>query len=169
MKPSESRILTVNGGSSSIKFALFEGNDSRRILKGAIERIGSSNATMRVQGMDPADNVSQSVTAADHSRAVDVLMDWIEQHSERDALTAVGHRVVHGGPNYCEPQLITATMIEELRRLGPFDPEHMPQEDSFDRGISEAVSRVASSSLFRHSLPPRSASRGPDVADPAPL
>ena len=55
-------------------------------------------------------------------------MDWIEQRIGRDALTAVGHRVVHGGSKYSEPQRITAEMVEELHRLSPFDPEHLPEE-----------------------------------------
>ena len=55
-------------------------------------------------------------------------MDWIEERSGRDALSAVGHRVVHGGPKYSEPQRITAEMMEELSRLSPFDPEHLPLE-----------------------------------------
>ncbi|MGC1476238.1 MAG: hypothetical protein WA804_10355, partial [Terriglobales bacterium] len=91
------RILTINGGSSSIKFALFEGADSlRRILDGGIERIGLPDATFRVKGSDEADNFSRSIKAPDHTVAVGALMDWIEERSGRDALTAVGHRVVHG-------------------------------------------------------------------------
>jgi acetate kinase len=68
------------------------------------------------------------VTAPDHSVAVGALMDWIEERSGRDALTAMGHRVVHGGPKYSRPQQITAEMVEELHRLSPFDPEHLPLE-----------------------------------------
>ena len=55
-------------------------------------------------------------------------MDWIEQRSGSDALTAVGHRVVHGGPKYYKPQLITAEMVTELKQLSTFDPDHMPEE-----------------------------------------
>jgi acetate kinase len=55
-------------------------------------------------------------------------MDWIEAHSGRDALAAVGHRVVHGGSRFSKPQRITAEMIAELHRLSPFDPEHLPLE-----------------------------------------
>jgi acetate kinase len=55
-------------------------------------------------------------------------MEWIEEHSGCDALTAVGHRVVHGGPKYRQPQRVTAEMVEELHRLSPFDPEHLPLE-----------------------------------------
>lgn len=108
MKPIDARILTINGGSSSIKFALFETGDSlRRTLEGGIERIGLSDATFRAKGLKQEDNFSRSVAAPDHTAAVGMLMDWIEQRSGRDALTAVGHRVVHGGPKYSEPQRIT--------------------------------------------------------------
>src|SRR5664279_3412768 len=63
MKPANARILTINGGSSSIKFALFEAGDSlRRILEGGIERIGLPEATFRVKGLDQADNFSRLVT-----------------------------------------------------------------------------------------------------------
>jgi acetate kinase len=97
MKPGESRVLTINGGSSSIKFALFEvGGALRRILGGELERIGTPQASLGVKGSNPKDNFSRPVTAADHTAAVDTLMGWIEEHSGRDALAAVGHRVVHG-------------------------------------------------------------------------
>ena len=127
MKAAIQRILTINGGSSSIKFVLFEAGDPlQRVLDGGIERIGLPEATLRVKALNPADNVSRLVTAPDHTKAVGVLMDWIEERRERDALTAVGHRVVHGGPKYSMPQRITAEMVEELHRLSPFDPEHLP-------------------------------------------
>jgi propionate kinase len=129
VKPANPRILTINGGSSSIKFALFEAGDSlRRILEGEIERIGHPEATLRVKGLNQADIFSRLVMAPDHTVAVGVLMEWIEEHSGRDALTAVGHRVVHGGPKYRQPQRVTAEMVEELHRLSPFDPEHLPLE-----------------------------------------
>ena len=129
MKLANPRILTINGGSSSIKFALFEAGDSlRRFLEGEIERIGLPEATLRVKGLSPADDCSRRVTAPDHTVAVGALMDWIGEHSGRDALTAVGHRVVHGGAKYSKPQRITAGMVEELHRLSRFDPEHLPLE-----------------------------------------
>ncbi len=95
------RILTVNGGSSSIKFALFDaGEPPHRVLRGGIERIGRSDATFAVAGVDRAEDVSRSLTAPDHAAAVAALMAWVEQCAGREPLTAVGHRVVHGGPHY---------------------------------------------------------------------
>ncbi len=158
MKPVKPRILTINGGSSSIKFALFEaGEPLQLILDGGIERIGLPEATFRVKGPDPADNGSRSVQAPDHTSAVGVLMDWIEQRRGRDPLAAVGHRVVHGGPKYYKPQRITAEMITELRHLSPFDPEHMPEEiqltEAFHRRFPELPQVACFDTAFHHDLP----------------
>jgi acetate kinase len=80
MKPANPHILTINGGSSSIKFALFESGDSlQRILEGGIERIGLPAASLQVKSLNPADNFSRLVSAPDHTAAVDALMDWIEE------------------------------------------------------------------------------------------
>ncbi len=129
MKPGHPRILTINGGSSSIKFAVFEaGGSLTRILEGGIDRIGSPGATLRVKGPDQADNFSRLVAAPDHPAAVGVLTDWIEEWLGGTPLAAVGHRVVHGGPKYWNPQLVTKEMIGDLRELTPFDPEHLPEE-----------------------------------------
>ena len=71
MEPANPRILTINGGSSSIKFALFEaGSPLKRILSGGIERIGTPEAALRVKGSKPADNFSRLMAAADHTVAV---------------------------------------------------------------------------------------------------
>src|ERR1017187_6056048 len=158
MKPTNPHILTINGGSSSIKFALFEANGSlQRILEGAIERIGQPEATFRVKGLNQADDFSRLVTAPDHTMAVDVLMEWIEERAGHDGLTAVGHRVVHGGPNYSEPQRITAEMIEELRRFSPFDPEHLPEEllltSAFHHRFPNVPQVACFDTAFHHDLP----------------
>ena len=113
MLPASRRILTVNGGSSSIKFAVFEIRDSLQcILKGAIDRIGLPNATFAVKGPNREDTFSRSVTAPDHTAAVGALMDWVGERSRSHGLLAVGHRVVHGGPKYSSPERITAAMVE---------------------------------------------------------
>ena len=109
MQPASTRILTINGGSSSIKFALFDGE---RLAAPCSRRERSSeldcrDASLRVKSANAADDVSRSVAAPNHKAAVGALMDWIEQHNGSDALAAVGHRVVHGGPKYSEPQRIT--------------------------------------------------------------
>jgi len=149
-------ILTINGGSSSIKFALFEaGTSLKRILAGGIERIGLPDATWHAKGLNQADNFSRPVTAPNHTVAVGVLMDWIE--GRRDSLAAVGHRVVHGGPKYSAPQRITAAMVAELRVLGPFDPEHLPEEilltEAFHHRFPDLPQVACFDTAFHHDLP----------------
>jgi acetate kinase len=158
MKPAKPRILTINGGSSSIKFALFEAGPSLlRILGGGIERIGTPEATLRVKGENQADDFSRLVTAPDHTVAVSALMDWIEKRTGRDGLTAVGHRVVHGGPKYSKPQRITAEMVEELHQLSPFDPEHLPEEilltGAFHRRFPDLPQVACFDTAFHDDLP----------------
>ena len=158
MNPVNPRVLTINGGSSSIKFALFEVGDSlERILEGAMERIGLPDASLRVSGSSPADAIERSVTAPDHAAAVVALMDWLEERGGRDALSAIGHRVVHGGPRYSQPERITAEMVAELHRLSPFDPEHLPEEilltEAFHRRFPELPQVACFDTAFHHDLP----------------
>jgi acetate kinase len=121
-------VLAMNAGSSSIKFALYAANDNLvRLLSGKIERIALPDAVLIVQetGKKPQ---TESVQALDHGMAGTVLMNWLEQHLGPTSIKAVGHRVVHGGPKYREPQRVTAELLDELRRLSPYDPEHLPSE-----------------------------------------
>ena len=76
-----------------------------------------------VQGLKRTDNFSKPVIAPDHTATVAIRMDWVQERIGLGLLAAVGHRVVHGGPKYWEPQRITPAMVEELHHLSPFDPE----------------------------------------------
>jgi acetate kinase len=84
-------------------------------------------------------------------------MDWIEERLGHDALTAVGHRVVHGGPKYSQPQRITADMVKELHQLSPFDPEHLPEEilltEAFHRRFPDLPQVACFDTAFYHDLP----------------
>jgi len=151
-------VLTINGGSSSIKFALFQTNPTmQRILEGRIERIGLPEAQFTVKSTSKEDSFSRAVNAPDHTAAVDVLMDWIQERFERGTLAAVGHRVVHGGPKYWEPQRITPEMIDELHQLSPFDPEHLPEEilltEAFHRRFPDLPQIACFDTAFHHDLP----------------
>ncbi len=156
-KPARS-ILTINAGSSSIKFALFDLDESlTRTLGGKIEGVGLAIGRFAVRGLSPADDFSRPMTVPNHPAAVALLLDWIEQHIEHRALAAVGHRVVHGGPKYWKPQRITPEMIEDLRQLSPFDPEHLPEEilltDAFHRRFPDMNQVACFDTAFHHDLP----------------
>ncbi len=151
-------ILTVNGGSSSIKFALFEANALLRpVLVGEVARIGQPQATLVVKGPNSTDSASQAVTAPSHAAAVGILLDWIERRGLHDTLAATGHRLVHGGPEFYEPQRITETMMKKLRGLSPFDPEHMPEElllvEAFHRRFPRLHQVACFDTAFHHDLP----------------
>ncbi len=158
MKPTTPSVLTVNGGSSSIKFALFEADGApRRILEGRIEGIGLRQGSFKTKGLEPANNFSKPVVAPDHTVAVNVLMDWVKTRIETSALAAIGHRVVHGGPKYWEPQRITPEMMKELHQLSPFDPEHLPEEilltEAFHHRFPTVPQVACFDTAFHHDLP----------------
>jgi acetate kinase len=158
MKSTNPCILTINGGSSSIKFALFQVESPlRRVLEGRIERIGMPSPNFVVKGLNPADNFSRPVAAPDHKVAVGALMDWVQERTGHGELTAIGHRVVHGGPKYSEPQLITAEMVKELHQLEPFDPEHLPEEiqltEAFHRRFPDLPQVACFDTAFHHDMP----------------
>ncbi len=158
MQPLTPGILTVNGGSSSIKLALFEaGNRLRRLLSGRIERIGFPDSVFLLKGSNPADNCARPVVAPDHTAAVAVLMDWVEERIRGGGLDAVGHRVVHGGPRYIEPQLINPELVEALHQLEPFDPEHLPEEilltEAFHRRFPDLPQVACFDTAFHKDMP----------------
>ena len=98
MKTDKSRILTINGGSSSIKFALFEaGGPLRRILEGRIERIGQPGTTLRVKGFSQEDNFSRALAAPDHGGGGRMLMNFgpINQRGGEKRLNVIFSRAKH--------------------------------------------------------------------------
>ncbi len=160
MNSTERSILTINGGSSSIKFALFSVHPSlREKLRGKIERIGMPDAVLSTKGEVPNDNVSLPVEAHDFTAAVAALIDWVEaRHKGRDdGLIAVGHRVVHGGPNYHAPQILTPLILDELRALTTLDPTHLPGEilliEAFRIRFPNLPQVACFDTAFHHDLP----------------
>ena len=153
-----SLVLTVNGGSSSIRFALFDAAGGlRRIVSGRIEGVGLAQGHFSIKDLVGTDSQSRPVAVADHSAAVNLLMDWARHRIEAGSLLAVGHRVVHGGPDYWEPQRITPEMIAALHQLSPFDPEHLPEEilltEAFHRRFPDLPQVACFDTAFHHDLP----------------
>jgi acetate kinase len=132
-----SSVLTINGGSSSIRFAIYEaGRVLQRRLAGKIDRIGLSGTNLTVHDTVGAPKALRRLAAADHRTAVRFLLDWLEAQPTFPSVGAVGHRVVHGMA-HSEPERITAKLVSQLRRLTPYDPDHLPREI----GLIEAVAR----------------------------
>jgi acetate kinase len=125
----ETSILAINGGSSSIKFALYrmEG-EPRRILSGTIDRIGLTGTTFTGENHARDKNITRDLGMLNHRPAANFLIDWLEKQAEFASVGVVGHRIVHGGPKYSQPQQVSKDLINELRRISPYDPDHLPFE-----------------------------------------
>ncbi len=152
-----SRILTMNGGSSSIKFALYTRDDPpRRLLSGLIERIGLEDAGLIVKD-EKGQSQRHPFAAADHAQAGAALISWLTQRDGFDEMTAAGHRVVHGGPRYSEPQRVTSDLLEELRRLVSLDPVHLPGEialiEAFQRHDPNLPQIACFDTAFHRAMP----------------
>lgn len=122
------QILTLNTGSSSVKAALYQGpHGDQRTIGLRVERIGRADAQLRVTAADGAVLFAEQRDFADHAAALDALLSWLDKTQPDLSLDAVGHRLVHGGSRYRDPQRITTEMMAALRDLVPIDPEHLPQ------------------------------------------
>jgi acetate kinase len=116
-------VLTINGGSSSIRFAIFAaGRPLERLVSGKMERIGGG-ASLVVQHGDGA----AARIELDDEKPSASLLDWLQSQPALQAVAAVGHRVVHG-MLHAEPEILTPELLGELKRNIPFDPEHLPRE-----------------------------------------
>ena len=143
------RVLTINGGSSSIKFALYEpGAGSRPLLSGAVDRIGLPGPTLSVRGAGDQKATGQSVDAPDHASAGRQLIDWLDGNGHLQQIKAIGHRIVHGGQRFVQSEIVTPEMLAELRRLSPIDPNHLPAEISLIESFAQRLEQVPQVACF---------------------
>lgn len=151
-------ILTINGGSSTLKIALFQtGDPLARELSGSIERIGTLNGTFTWVRESTRTAERQTITVPDHVACLEPLLACIKDHLAQTPLVAIGHRVVHGG-RYREPQLVTPVVMEELQRLSVYDPEHLPAEIELIREFARRYPHLPQVACFDtafHSSMPR--------------
>ena len=127
------RVLpAINVGSSSVKCALFTFAASPELIaRGSI--------------------------AADGADTVRKLTAWIDGHASKSAITAIGHRIVHGGQLHHQPQLITRTLRDDLQQLVPFAPNHLPQElsviDALGQYAPDIPQIACFDTEFHHAMP----------------
>lgn len=116
-------ILTINSGSSSLKFSVYDMSRSEAaLLSGEFKRIGLSHSVFY------AERQNQEIDLPDHGVALQWLFGWLASHGPDIKLDAVGHRLVYGGPEHYKPQLITPALENDLKTLIPFAPDHLPEE-----------------------------------------
>jgi acetate kinase len=116
--------LVMNAGSSSLKFAAYEAGHHKPVLKGKVSGIGRA-PEFSATGAQP-DALGELTPDTVHDEIVQRVLGWLTAHPEFGAITAVGHRVVHGGRDFSKPVLVTDDVLTELTKLEPLAPSHQP-------------------------------------------
>ena len=121
-------VLTLNGGSSSLKFALYDaGDEPALLLRGQFDRLGTPGSSFRMRRTDGS-AINEEHPASGHRAAVAILLDLLDEEVGLDAIGAIAHRIVHGGARYRRHMRIDEEMLGELRRIVGYAPEHLPVE-----------------------------------------
>ena len=119
------KILTINSGSSSIKFALFDADANlKKELYGKIDRMGLTDTALIYHDV-VTDKISKHIIG--NTSAVKFLIDWLKEYIDIDSIIGIGHRVVDG-MKHAEPELVSQKLLDELHRIIAYDPDHLPQE-----------------------------------------
>lgn len=151
-------ILTINGGSSSIKFALFSNEQTpKRFLNGQVERIGTPDAQLAANWDNGDVSEKQKISGGLFGDCVEGILLFLRQRLTDSTLAAVGHRIVHGGIKLLDHQLITDQVLTELRAVQPLDLDHLPNEialiESFRKTFSTAPQFACFDTAFHRDLP----------------
>jgi acetate kinase len=151
-------ILAINAGSSSIKFTRFDAATLVPGLSGRIERIGGPGTSLTLAVGAAPGEVMPALTRTDHAGAAAQLIEWLRARDPADVLAGVGHRFVHGGPDYRATTLLTPAVVANLQRLTPMDPEHLPHEialiELWMARFPGVPQWAAFDTAFHHDLPP---------------
>jgi acetate kinase len=157
-------LLAINGGSSSIRFGLYGGGEPlRRLLDGKVDRVGLSGTNLTFRDSSGRSQDSRAIDPAELRSAVAFLLDWLETQPMFASVKGVGHRVVHG-MTHSEPERITPELLDELHRITPYDPDHLPLEIELIETFRErhpALPQVACFDTAFHRTMPRVASMLP--------
>ncbi|WP_022704566.1 acetate/propionate family kinase [Pseudorhodobacter ferrugineus] len=133
-------ILVLNAGSSSLKFAVFTGNEDilAPAMRGKIAGIGTDpmfSAQNSAGGTVP-DDFPPMDRGTGLDRLIPTLLDWVQAHSGGITLSAVGHRVVHGGQHHAAPARVTDALLADLAALVALAPLHQPHNLAAIRSVA---------------------------------
>ena len=143
------KIMSINAGSSSLKFSLFNMDNEEVIASGLFERIGIEQScyTIKYNG----EKLKQEVDLPDHSVAVSILLEKLVELGiiqSLDEINGVGHRIVSGGDRYSESILITDKVVEDIIELKDYAPLHNPAHVLGINAFREALPEVPMSVVF---------------------
>ncbi len=141
------RILTINSGSSSIKFSVYDVDDAERLeVSGRFERIGLPSGMFEAKGPGKPPLAGEKIRVEDHAQAIGRLLLFLEKEAVR--VDAVGHRLVHGGPEFTGMGLIDDRLVRKLGGLSAFAPEHLPHQLSAVEACRNAFPRLPQVACF---------------------
>ena len=143
------KLLSVNAGSSTLKFRLYEMPEEKLLMKGQYERIGLEGScfNLKVNG----EKISSLVELKDHKDAVKLLLEHLLEYkvvSSLDEIEAVGHRVVHGGNKYSKSTAINDRVLLEVEAISPLAPLHNPAALKGIRAFVEAIPNALNVACF---------------------
>ncbi|HTN65094.1 MAG TPA: acetate/propionate family kinase [Burkholderiaceae bacterium] len=150
-------VLAINGGSSSIRFAVYRIEiEPIRILGGKIERIGSPEQHLVFHDVRGKDQRTQRVDMPTAGSAAVFLLDWLERRLDFNTVRAVGHRVVHG-LQHVESQTVTPELLRDLHGIVALDWDHLPREieliEEFRRRYPQLLQVACFDTAFHRTLP----------------
>lgn len=141
------RILTINSGSSSIKFSLYEKRPSLTLqASGRLDRIGLSGGVFLASSPEGLELAKVQAAFDRHATALKTLFSWLSERAL--SIDAVGHRVVHGGDRYTKPQSIDEGLMFALKKLIPFAAEHLPHEIEAIESVSASFPDIPQVACF---------------------
>ena len=125
--PLQRRILTMNRGSATLKSALYKAGDHEELLLSmTVDQGDGSSGRLKIGDASGSTLFDSRVDSGHPDTALEVMFGWLEEHGFLSGLKAAGHRLVHGGSRYKDPQRITPEFLTEIERLVPLDPDHLP-------------------------------------------
>ena len=160
-----SKTISINAGSSSVKWQLYSMPEEKVLAKGLIERIGLKDSISTVKFNDRSER--QTLDIADHTQAVKILLDDLKRFEiiqSYDEITGVGHRVVAGGEYFKESALVTDDVLEKIEELSLLAPLHNPANADGIRAFKEILPDITSVAVFDtsfHTTMPEKAYRYP--------
>ena len=140
-------FLTLNAGSSSLKVALFPAEGDDPLVTGQADRIGPEG-TLALKDAEGAAMQPAEGDLSSHAGALAAAIATIKRAFPDLHLAAIGHRVVHGGPDYTDPVLVTDPVLEKLTDLSPFAPLHQPHNIAGIHAAMEAFPGVPQVACF---------------------
>ena len=154
------KILSVNCGSSSLKFQMYEMPEEKVLISGYVEKIGLPDCfwTVKVNG----EKIKSSRPLANHTEAVDVLIEELFKHNivkSLDEIERIGHRVLHGGEFFKESAVVTDEVIEKINSLIPLGPLHLPGNlagiEAFRKVLPNVPMVAVFDTAFHQTMPKR--------------